>query len=128
MLVRFRLIDVYKDAPRPQLILVFILLSNNQNFQTLKHFLTAFITLSLPRYPYYPPSKPNQPPKMPGGFPAFRHDPTTAPQYIIRSSNSTSNSQPRYRDSPSQPTESAKLSKYQYPTERGIQYCSIETY
>ncbi len=57
---------------------------------------------------------------MPNGFPAFRHDPTTAPRYIIRSSPSSSDSQPRYQDSASKPAESTKLSKYQYPTERGM--------
>ncbi|KAL2053616.1 hypothetical protein ABVK25_006269 [Lepraria finkii] len=55
---------------------------------------------------------------MPNGFPAFRHDPSTAPKYIIRTSNSSSNSHPRYTDSASLPAEGQKLSKYQYPTER----------
>jgi len=57
---------------------------------------------------------------MPSGFAAFRHDPTTAPRYIDRSSTSTSEQSQRYRDSASGPKEGAKLSKYQYPTERGM--------
>lgn len=77
---------------------------------------------------------PNQPPKMPAGFPNFRHDPTTAPHYIQRSSPSsasstsqtTSQSQQRYRDSASQPAEGVKLSKYQYPTERGMRQGSFQ--
>ncbi|KAL2048270.1 hypothetical protein N7G274_000181 [Stereocaulon virgatum] len=56
---------------------------------------------------------------MPNGFPALRHDPSKDPQYIIRSYKSSSSSQPRYTDSNSQPAEGQKLSKYQYPTERG---------
>ena len=73
--------------------------------------------------------------KMPLGFPNFRHDPTTQPRYIVRpnpsssSSSSTSSTsttsdpsqqQQRYRDSTSKPKEGVKLSKYQYPTERGM--------
>ncbi|KAL6721774.1 hypothetical protein ACLMJK_000879 [Lecanora helva] len=56
---------------------------------------------------------------MPSGFPAFRHNPATAPQYIDRSASSTSSAEAqRYRDSDSTAKEGVKLSKYQYPTER----------
>ncbi|KAK0507652.1 hypothetical protein JMJ35_009541 [Cladonia borealis] len=55
---------------------------------------------------------------MPNGFPNFRHDPNTEPRYVIKTNKTSSQSQPRYTDSISQPTEGPKLSKYQYPTER----------
>ena len=64
---------------------------------------------------------------MPNGFPNFRHDPTTEPRYVIKTNKSASQSQPRYTDSISQPTEGPKLSKYQYPTERGKARWSLET-
>ena len=58
---------------------------------------------------------------MPNGFPAFRHDPTTAPRYLIVTTKASSDTASRYTDSSSENTESIKDSKYQYPTERGMQ-------
>ncbi|CAF9939341.1 MAG: hypothetical protein ALECFALPRED_008074 [Alectoria fallacina] len=55
---------------------------------------------------------------MPNGFPAFRHDPTTAPRYLIVTTKASSDTASRYTDSSSENTESIKDSKYQYPTER----------
>ncbi|CAF9907918.1 hypothetical protein IMSHALPRED_006531 [Imshaugia aleurites] len=56
---------------------------------------------------------------MPNGFPAFRYDPTTAPRYLVKTNTQTSPvTASRYTDSPQQSTETAKLSKHQYPTER----------
>lgn len=56
---------------------------------------------------------------MPSGFPAFRFDPTAPLPSFQKSKPSTSEQTQRYRDSPSEPKEGVKLSKYQYPTERG---------
>ena len=57
---------------------------------------------------------------MPNGFPAFRHDPTKTPRYTVQTANTSSETASRYTDSPQQTSEPAKLSKYQYPTERGM--------
>ena len=64
---------------------------------------------------------------MPNGFPNFRHDPNTEPRYVIKTTKTSSQSQPRYTDSISQPTAGPKLSKYQYPTERGKARWSLDT-
>ncbi|KAF6238058.1 hypothetical protein HO173_003692 [Letharia columbiana] len=55
---------------------------------------------------------------MPNGFPAFRFDPTTAPRYLVKTAKTSSDTASCYTDSSLESTETAKLSKYQYPTER----------
>lgn len=57
---------------------------------------------------------------MPNGFPAFRHDPTTAPRYIIKTAKTSSDTASQSTDSSQQSQESAKLLKNQGPTGQGM--------
>ena len=54
---------------------------------------------------------------MPNGFPAFRHDPTTAPRYIIKTAKTSPDTASTSTGSTQQSTETSKL---QQPTEQGV--------
>lgn len=113
---------VYKNAPGCHI---------SFPFQTFRHtsleLLSSLIinpsvqqTTSTPPIPQTTLSNPHHStPTMPSGFPAFRFDPTAPLPSFQKLKPSTSEQTQRYRDSPTEPKEGVKLSKYQYPTERG---------